>query len=89
MKLYRVHALTHLSILTELEAVLILAGAIIPQPRPPRDEDADEDDDDLGDDEDDPSVRKSAAATLTNGTASKNIRGNSAKDDDSDFEFDL
>ena len=74
---------------TELEAVLILAGAIIPQPRPPRDEDADEDEDDL-DDDDDPAIRRPAAATMTNGKPAKNIRGKSAKDDDdSDFEFDL
>ena len=72
----------------ELEAVLILAGAIIPQPRPPRDEDA-EDEDGL-DDDDDSSVRRPAAATMTNGKPTKNIRGKSAKDDDdSDFEFDL
>ncbi|KAF7790975.1 hypothetical protein EIP86_001934 [Pleurotus ostreatoroseus] len=75
--------------LEELEAVLILAGAIIPQPRPPRDEDADEGEDDL-DDDDDASIRRPAAATMTNGKPAKNIRGKSAKDDDdSDFEFDL
>ncbi|KAI0373237.1 thioredoxin-like protein [Pilatotrama ljubarskyi] len=75
----------------ELEAVLILAGAIIPRQRIPpgseRDSD-DEDGSDLNDVDDDPSSRMRSAATSTNAKAPKNIRGR--KDDsDSDFEFDL
>ncbi|KAI0648352.1 thioredoxin-like protein [Trametes meyenii] len=75
----------------ELEAVLILAGAIIPQQRPPPGSEADSDNDgsDLEDDlGDDSSSRMRSAATSTNAKAPKNIRGK--KDDsDSDFEFDL
>ncbi|KAI0806849.1 thioredoxin-like protein [Fomes fomentarius] len=72
----------------ELEAVLILAGAIIPQVRRlPKEDDSDNSDiDDLDDDE--PSSRRPSASTQTNAKAPKNVRGK--KDDsDSDFEFDL
>jgi len=42
------------------------------------------------DDDDDPSSRMRSAATSTNARREKNIRGSKpAKDDDSDFEFDM
>ncbi|KAI0759519.1 thioredoxin-like protein [Irpex lacteus] len=63
----------------ELEAVLILAGAI-----KKREDDSDEEDED----DDDSSSRMRSAATSTNAKAPKNIRS-SKDDDDSDFEFDL
>ncbi|KAI0668444.1 thioredoxin-like protein [Trametes maxima] len=75
----------------ELEAVLILAGAIIPQQRRPPGSEADSDNDgsDLEDDlGDDPSSRMRSAATSTNAKAPKNIRGKK-EDSDSEFEFDL
>lgn len=70
----------------ELEAVLILAGAIIPQRLPPQKK---KDEDDLSDDEidDDPSSRMRSSVASTNAKAPKNIR--KQEDDDSDFEFDL
>ncbi|KAI0324688.1 thioredoxin-like protein [Cubamyces sp. BRFM 1775] len=74
----------------ELEAVLILAGAIIPQQRRPpgSDRDSDSDGSDLEDIDDDPSSSMRSAATSTNAKAPKNLR--SKKDDsDSDFEFDI
>nr|VWP01457.1 Anthranilate--CoA ligase (EC [Ganoderma boninense] len=76
----------------ELEAVLILAGAIIPQQRRPPDEDRDRDDsgsdlDDLEDD--DPSSRMRSASMRTNAQPQKNLRGKKGDDSDSDFEFDL
>lgn len=59
----------------EFEAVLLLAGAIVPQPQPPRDGD-DEDEDDLDDDEDDdgPSKRTHSAATSMNAPSPKNVQ---------------
>lgn len=71
----------------ELEAVLILAGAIIPQMNPPPKK---KDDDDDSEDEldDDPSSRMRSNVASTNARAPKNIRGKK-EDDDSDFEFDL
>ncbi|TFK88295.1 thioredoxin-like protein [Polyporus arcularius HHB13444] len=73
----------------ELEAVLILGGAIIPQvPRPlGEDRDADSDIDDI--DDDDASSRMRSASTRTNVPAPKNLRGKKDDDSDSDFEFDL
>jgi len=69
----------------ELEAVLILAGAIVPQrgsyePHKREDDSSDEEQDD------DPSSHMRSAATSTNTKTAKNIR---SKDDDSDFEFDI
>ncbi|KAL7282994.1 hypothetical protein ACG7TL_002414 [Trametes sanguinea] len=75
----------------ELEAVLILAGAIIPQQRRPPGSERDSDDDsdsDIDDLDDDPSSRMRSAATSTNAKAPKNIR-EKKEDSDSDFEFDL
>lgn len=83
-----IHALQHKIILScsELEAVLILAGAIVPQrasydDRKGKDHNSSDEEDD-----DDPSSRMRSAATSTNAKTPKNIR---TKDDDSDFEFDL
>ncbi|KAI0713591.1 thioredoxin-like protein [Earliella scabrosa] len=72
----------------ELEAVLILAGAIIPQIRRPAKED-DSDGSDIDDlDDDEPSPRRPSASTQTNAKTPKNVRGKK-EDSDSDFEFDL
>jgi len=73
----------------ELEAVLILAGAIIPQQLPPtkssRDDHSSDEEDEF---DDEPSSRMRSAATRTNARSAKNIR-NSTKEDDSDSDFDL
>lgn len=75
------HALQHeiISSYSELEAVLILAGAIVPQrasydDRKGKDHDSSDEEDD-----DDPSSRMRSAATSTNAKTPKNIRSN---DDD-------
>ena len=74
----------------ELEAVLILGGAIIPRVRRQPDEDRDgSDGSDIDDDDDDPSSRMPSASTRTNAAAPKNLRGKKEDDSDSDFEFDL
>ena len=74
----------------ELEAVLILAGAIIPQQQPPthsrKDDNSEDEEDDLSDDE--PSSRMRSAATRTNARSAKNVRS-SKKEEDSDSDFDL
>ncbi|KAI0831672.1 thioredoxin-like protein [Trametes gibbosa] len=72
----------------EMEAVLILAGGIIPQQRLPPGSEHDSDNSDLEDLDDDPSSRMRSAATSTNAKAPKNVRGKK-EDSDSDFEFDL
>jgi len=79
----------------ELEALLMVCGAVdIPERRLPgevRDPDTDRSDDDDGDD-DDPSSRMRSAATATNIRSAKNVRGtakNGGGDSDSDFEFDM
>ncbi|KAL4244311.1 Thioredoxin-like superfamily protein [Abortiporus biennis] len=73
----------------ELEAVLILAGAIIPQPQPPKESDrrnsSDEDEDES---DDEPSSRMRSSGTRTNRTG-RNIRTSAKKDEDSDSDFDL
>ena len=74
------------SLLSELEAILILGGAIIPERRNPekrRDSDSEEEDDS----DNDRSSRMRSAATRTNVRGAKNIRGK--KQDDSDSDFDL
>lgn len=75
---------------TELEAVLVLAGAIIPPKRGPLGEDKSRSDSDEDDDSDGGPPSRSAA-TKTNGRTAKNVRSSTKKadDDDSDFEFDL
>ncbi|KZT74164.1 thioredoxin-like protein [Daedalea quercina L-15889] len=71
----------------ELEAVLLLAGAITPQEIPKRDRDRDRDSDDEDEEsDDDASSRMRSAGTRTNRTTSKNIR---QKEEDSDSDFDL
>jgi len=76
----------------ELEALLMVAGAVhLPERRRPGEArgryDASSDDDD------DPSSNMRSSATATNGKSAKNIRGSTNKvddsDSDSDFEFDL
>jgi len=76
----------------ELEAVLILAGAIIPQQHAPlRDERSRQGDrsDEDDDSDDEPSSRMRSSATRTNGKVSKNIRTSVKDDSDSEFEFDV
>ncbi|KAI0692202.1 thioredoxin-like protein [Cytidiella melzeri] len=73
----------------ELEAVLILAGAIVPQ-RGSYERKKNGDDSSDEEEDDDPSSRMRSAATSTNAKAPKNIRSSKDdKDDDSDFEFDM
>jgi hypothetical protein len=78
------------SIITELEALLLLCGAIDPPLHGPLGEqrshsngDSEEDDDD------DDSFRMRSAAASTNARAPKNIRGQKKDDSDSEFEFDM
>ncbi|KAF8558498.1 GTPase inhibitor [Imleria badia] len=78
--------------LEELEAILMLCGAIDPPEHPVRSDrtDSSDEDDDDDDDDDDPSSHMRSAATRTNAQAAKNIRGPPRKDDsDSEFEFDM
>lgn len=70
----------------ELEAVLILAGAIIPERRnPEKKHHSDSEDEDESDN--DRSSRMRSAATRTNGRTAKNIRGKKQEDSDSDFDL--
>jgi len=77
----------------ELEALLMVCGAVdLPERRRPgeaRDPGDDGSDDD--DEDDDPSSRMRSAATATNSRSRKNVRGPTKKsnDSDSDFEFDM
>ncbi|TCD70594.1 hypothetical protein EIP91_002624 [Steccherinum ochraceum] len=73
----------------ELEAVLILAGAIIPQQQPPSRSQKDSDDEEDDESDDEPSSRMRSAATRTNGRSAKNIRNSKKDEDDSDSDFDL
>lgn len=75
--------------LEELEAVLLLCGAIELPERGGRNREQDGESDD--DDYDDPSARMRSAATSTNTRSARNVRGSTAKgnDSDSDFEFDM
>ncbi|EIN07869.1 thioredoxin-like protein [Punctularia strigosozonata HHB-11173 SS5] len=74
----------------ELEALLILCGAIVPPAKkPPRSSRADdsEDEDDLSDD---PATRRPSGVAFANGRTPKNVRGPAKKSgDDSDSDFDL
>jgi hypothetical protein len=74
----------------ELEALLMVAGALhLPERRRPG-EARDRYGNSSDDDDDDPSSRMRSSATATNGKTTKNIRGPSKADDSgSDFEFDL
>jgi len=75
----------------ELEALLMVSGAIdLPERRRPGE--AERDDDGSENEQDnDPSSRMRSAATSTNVRAPKNVRGSQkkAEDSDSDFEFDM
>lgn len=72
---------------TELEAMLIMTGAVDPPDRPLTGDRRGDDDDSEGED-DDISSRMRSKVTRTNARTAKNIR--SSKDDsDSDFEFDM
>ncbi|KIJ63285.1 hypothetical protein HYDPIDRAFT_92787 [Hydnomerulius pinastri MD-312] len=80
--------------LEELEALLMLCGAIDPPEHPADGANSSRDRDNNSSDEeedDDPSSRMRSAATSTNARAAKNIRGPTRKgdDSDSDFEFDM
>ncbi|KIM49535.1 hypothetical protein M413DRAFT_6539 [Hebeloma cylindrosporum] len=75
---------------TELEAILLVTGALDLPDRPgPNVSQRDEDEDDLEDEDDDPSSRMRSAATSTNYRPQKNIRQEKPNDSDSDFEFDM
>ncbi|KAI6036994.1 hypothetical protein BKA83DRAFT_4170555 [Pisolithus microcarpus] len=76
--------------LEELEALLLLYGAIEPSKHEDRSHRRDGGSDDE-DDEDDPSARMRSATTSTNARPARNIRQSAAKgnDSDSDFEFDM
>lgn len=76
--------------LEELEAILLLYGAIEPSKHEDRSHRRDGGSDDE-DDEDDPSARMRSATTSTNARPTRNIRQSAAKgnDSDSDFEFDM
>jgi len=76
----------------ELEALLILCGAIDVPERPPASQN--KDDSDLEDEEEeardrDPSSRMRSAATSTNARTPKNVRASAKDDSDSEFEFDM
>lgn len=76
----------------ELEAILLVTGALdIPEVSRPAERRPD--DDDSAEEEDyDPSSRMRSATTATNGRNKRNIRGPEKKkgdDSDSDFDFDL
>jgi hypothetical protein len=77
----------------ELEALLMVCGAVeLPERRRPGEARNGEDDDESDDGiDDDPSSRMRSAATATNARSTKNVRGPTKKTDesDSDFEFDM
>ena len=70
----------------ELETVLLLAGAIIPQETPRRERRDSDDEDENEDSSDEASSRMRSAGTRTNRSTGKNIR---KKEEDSDSDFDL
>ncbi|KAK7049451.1 Proteolipid protein 2 [Paramarasmius palmivorus] len=78
----------------ELEALLLVSGALHPPERREPDERHNHEDEDSDDDNDEEDKTRARATTTTNGRTQKNIRGqgkNKKRDDDSDseFEFDL
>jgi len=82
--------LSHNSITAELEALLILCGALDPPLSGPLGERRSSSDEDSEEEDDDPSTRMRSTAASTNGRAPKNIRGQKKKaDSDSEFEFDM
>ena len=78
---------------TDLEAVLILSGAIIPpeRPLPSENRGGDHDiDEDMSDDESASRMRSSLPRTSTTGPRRQNVRGSAkanAEGDDSDFDL--
>lgn len=76
--------------LEELEALLLLCGAIEPLKHEGRNYRRDGGSDDE-DDEDDPSAGMRSSTTSTNARPTKNLRQSAARgnDSDSDFEFDM
>ncbi|KAG1842287.1 thioredoxin-like protein [Suillus tomentosus] len=76
--------------LEELEALLILCGALDISRGPLGERRATDGDDSEEEDDDDTASRMRSAATSTNTRAPKNVRAQSKKDDsDSEFEFDM
>ncbi|KAG6900440.1 hypothetical protein C0993_010487 [Termitomyces sp. T159_Od127] len=77
----------------ELEAILLVTGALHMPERPrPEQRRINDESDDEDDDDDDPSSRMRSKATSTNGKLQWNIRGGTKSkdnDSDSDFDFDL
>ena len=76
----------------ELEAILLVTGALDLPDRPGTRRNYDDDEeDDLEDLDDDPSSRMRSAATSTNARPPKNISSSQTKKDESDseFEFDM
>lgn len=77
----------------ELEAILLVTGALdIPEVSRTAERRADDDDDSAEEEDCDPSSRMRSATTATNGRSKRNIRGPEKKkgnDSDSDFDFDL
>ena len=77
----------------ELEAILLVTGALdIPEVSRPAERRPDDDEDSAEEEDYDPSSRMRSATTATNGRSKRNIRGPEKKkgnDSDSDFDFDL
>ncbi|OJA21535.1 hypothetical protein AZE42_01795 [Rhizopogon vesiculosus] len=74
----------------QLEALLLLCGALDPPLHGPLGEQRSHSDENSGEDDDDPPPCMRSAAASTNARAPKNIRGQKKKDDsDSEFEFDM
>jgi len=72
----------------ELEAVLVLSGAVDPPERPPQKKTDGSEDEESEDEGRDKSARMRSAATWTNHSV-KNVRSAAAKGDDSDSDFDI
>jgi len=76
--------------LEELEAILLVTGALdLPDKPGPDINKGDEDEDNLEDEDGDLSSRMRSAATFTNSRSQRNIRQKRDNDSDSDFEFDM
>jgi hypothetical protein len=73
---------------TELEAILIMTGAIDSPDRPLAGDHRENNDDSEDEDDDDISSRMRSKVTRTNARTAKNVRS-SKNDSDSDFEFDI
>jgi hypothetical protein len=73
---------------TELEAMLIMTGAVDPPDRPLTGDRRENNDDSEDEDDDDISSRVRSKVTRTNARTARNIRS-SENDSGSDFEFDM